>query len=308
MPISNKRHRPSTATAMALIASMLCLGAAPLLSYAESPAVNAATAESDATTLTTLTADQLSLLEKLDDADYMTRDLAMTTLLADDALTSKTLDQLYAAATSDEQRVRLRQVAVHHTARTISLRYVTKDDSAILGMSPAAVSTLSDDNTDKMAYTAILVRWTFPGSVAFAHLRQGDVITQVNGRPIPAAANGGQITSTFIQLIASSRAGDAMSFHVIRDDRALDIQLKLGSDRALQAIYQSARTAQSRQFNADVAQQIQNRLASLDQLAPSPALPLTLTLPAANASSTAGDDSPADAPANERVNVEAIFQ
>lgn len=276
MPIHAKRQRSSASftCATAIMAGMLFGIASPQVSYAQSPESETAAVESASPS-----AEQLAILKQLDDDDYMTRDLAMTALLTDDELSPQTLDQLYANATSDEQRVRLRQIVVHHTVRTLSLQYVTKADSAILGMSPAPLNNLPDDSN---AAPAILVRWTFPGSVAFAHLRQGDIITQVNGRPIPAGPNAGQVTSTFIQLIANCRVGDPMSFHVIRDGHELDIHLKLGSDRALQAVYQRARTAQSREFNADVAQKIEDRLKMLDQLEPaSEALKLTLPEPAA---------------------------
>lgn len=241
-----------------------------------------------------LTSEQQAILKQLNDNDYIARDLAMTTLLSDDALTDQTLDKFYQAANSAEQRVRLRQVAVHHTARRMSLKYTGPNDSAILGMSPAPQNNLPDDDNDRPP--AVVVRWTFPGSVAFAHLRQGDVITRVDNKPIPASSQTGQAVSTFIQLIASRRAGDSMSFRVLRDEHELDITLKLGSDRALQGIYQSARTAQSRQFNAACAKEIQDRLDALDKLSPTPDS-LKVTLPPANDTPEAPAENAAAEPA-----------
>ena len=222
-----------------------------------------------------LTDSQRVQLDKLDDPDEAVRDEVLTQLLAappNDAL----LGRFYVASVSPEQRARLRQVAIHHEGVKLMQPLLTPEDGAILGMSPIPQrvwlpgkdADQADSNSE--GFLGLAVRWTFPGSPAFAWLRQGDVITQVDHRPLGAVAGEGDLVTGFIRAIAQKKAGERLSLQVVRHGRVMDLTLALGSEAALRSLYIMGAGGPPRAYAPAYAAAIRKRLGALEVLKPSP--------------------------------------
>lgn len=172
-------------------------------------------------------------LAALGDKDYARRHAAMRTLLADDALSPPQVAEAYRKAESPEQRHRLVTLARHHFVRRMRLQlFNERDRLGALGLTHAAVSA---DQLE--AGAGVRVRNTLPGFPAHARLEAGDVITAIQGQPIPPGMSRDQITTHFGNLIQAMPAGKAAEFTVLRQDKTLTLTVTLASRDALDDMY-----------------------------------------------------------------------
>lgn len=225
--------------------------------------------------------DDAGLLARLGDPDFAVREAATAELLAGTALTDDRLTALLRAATTPEQRHRLMEVALHHTLSTIRRQEFPRGRAASLGVSHDAVGP---DPARGRAGGAARVVLTFPGFPGHDCLRNGDLITAIDGKPFPPDTSREQ----FAGRIRAYPAGTRVELTIERDGRAFTRTVELATREALEAMYSDVTIGLSfryAQLWADARREYERGL---------PTLPTLAADHAPEADKTDEDDTPAD--------------
>ena len=187
----------------------------------------------------------------LDHAEFAVRESAQAYLLTDNTLGKDALLKLIEQAKSPEQRQRLLQLAEHHVMRELRERDFglaaqrpleadpanfpqQRDRSASIGYSYDPV--LAHENPQAQL-PGVRVVATMPGFPGHAHLRQGDIIVQINGRGPSMHHTENDITDWVKIQIASKQAGQTIGVTVLRDGKPLAIQMVCAEGAALNRMY-----------------------------------------------------------------------
>lgn len=173
------------------------------------------------------------ILTQLGHRDYAQRQLAWRQLLADQDLTQKQIDHLYARTTSLEQRHRLLDVARHLLLRRIAEQVGADEKVAALGVGLAPVEHGQISGLEQGGCYVIKV---YPGLPAFALLAAGDMILAIDGAKLTERSRGKEI-DFFIDAIKARAPGDEIDIEVLRDGRTLHVKVKLASLAALRMLY-----------------------------------------------------------------------
>ncbi len=171
-----------------------------------------------------------AVLKQLDDEAFEVRERATEALLSDESLTEAQLLELMRGATTAEQRHRLLAVARHHTLRRARLADFPEDEAASLGISHDAISRHNDPSRQAGAVRVVLPLPGFPG---YNHLRAGDLIVALDGKPFPADLS----REFFAATIRGMKPGQQVTMKVQRGDREFDAKVTLASAKALEAMY-----------------------------------------------------------------------
>lgn len=177
--------------------------------------------------------DAQDILDRLDHPEHDTRQAATAELLADETLNEDKLAALLRRSDTPEQRHRLMSVARHHVLRLAREAQFPDDSNAALGISHDAVQR-TDEHGNRIG--AVYVVMTLPGFPGHAALRPGDIITALDGEPLPAGA----APDRFAAIIKSFDAGTQVTLTVHRDNQTFDAQVTLASAPALHAMYDDA--------------------------------------------------------------------
>lgn len=177
--------------------------------------------------------DHHSLLADLANADFTVRERATAALAADISLTPEAITELYAAATLPEQRHRLRTVARHHLVRPLQEAESRNGGPGSLGIGLAPGPPSGEPHR-----AVARVTQTLPGFPAFVHLVPGDLILEVDGRPVPRG-NAMEATLPLIGLIQSRQAGEVLRLTVVRHGQRMAVDVPLASLAALEQLYQA---------------------------------------------------------------------
>jgi len=171
-----------------------------------------------------------ALADQFDAESYAEREAASAALMSDDTLGFDDLRTLINGAETLEQRQRLLTVAQHHLIADAIDRDFLPAGMAALGLSyqevPASVLDRVDD-------AGVLVVFTLTGFPANAALRPGDIITRVDGRPLP----DGGAANRFGEVIQSHQAGAELDLTVYRGTEELTVQVELVSRIAMDAVF-----------------------------------------------------------------------
>lgn len=185
----------------------------------------------------------------LDDSSFATRRQAEDHLLTDDTLTFASIKPLIQSAESDEQRYRLLRVAEHHVMREVREQEFGNgaappqpfenqlripNNAAAIGFSYEAVP--AGDNPIETLQGVTVVA-TMPGFPGYAYLRTGDIIIAIDGDPAANRPRHQDVTAWISWRISTHRAGDPISFTIIREGRAKTINLHCAQASALSAMY-----------------------------------------------------------------------
>lgn len=194
--------------------------------------------------------DDASVLAALNDDDYPVRQAATQRLLAEDDLSPQTLDRLFAASRTPEQRHRLLRVARHHVIRRlIEQHFGDQVGPGSMGLSHHVVSvTGPDDSTER---TGVMVVMTLPGFPAYAMLEPGDVIVDFAGQPIPERMSPAQ----FQQMIRMHQAGEQIALTVMRHGKAIEVPFLLCQGQALSDVYDTAGVTLNEPYRAQWARE-----------------------------------------------------
>lgn len=187
-------------------------------------------------------ANQAKLLEKartllveLDDSKYLTRQAALSAMLALPTLSNEQLIDLAEQATGLEQRQALLIIAKHHLCRGLRETHFSQIGSGALGL---AHHTAPGTMHPTIRKAGVLVVATIPGFPAHQVLRAGDMIIEIDGQPIPQVMLTDRSGQRFRNVVESHNAGESLKLKVIRDGHAVDVAVVLASVRALERIYE----------------------------------------------------------------------
>jgi C-terminal processing protease CtpA/Prc len=182
-----------------------------------------------------LRAQEDTLLDALNHDEYPVREQATADLLADETLTAKRIDALFADAWSPEQRHRLVDIARHHFIRDIIRTEFGHGEQGSLGVtiSPGEIGQVAGLNQP-----GVFITRTHPGFPAYTKLKTDDLILAVNGNAPGPELTGGQLTSYLIERIKGYAAGEHVAMTIYRDGARHEVDIQLASRAALDAIYQ----------------------------------------------------------------------
>ncbi|MAE65387.1 MAG: hypothetical protein CMJ18_14035 [Phycisphaeraceae bacterium] len=194
----------------------------------------AARAEGDAAQGDALDRRLAGQLEALGSEKYEARTEATVRLLADTSISEDTIVQMYARATSVEQRERLLDIARHHLLRRLRIKLSPGSEDGSIGIYPAPMPRQA---LRKLRQPAIQVRRTLPGFPAYERLQAGDLILEIDGRRLGQKANGPDLSIQFVQMIKAKKAGRRIRLSILRYDQPKTVIVELAGRSALEAIY-----------------------------------------------------------------------
>lgn len=233
--------KDGVATRAGLICLVVCmfvaLSASPLLADDKEQADKASKFKLD---------DKLAKqLEELADADPKVRQNATRELMRNSKIGKQELTALYQNATIEEQRQRILRVARHHTIRRLA-RQVAGDGEfkGSVGVSHRGVSSdefqaLLPDIPEADKYQGgVYIRDTLAGFPGHVELEADDVIVAINGQPLtPNISMMG-----FGEMIEENKAGDVITFTVLRGEEFVEVSLILAPQKAMREIYAQSTT------------------------------------------------------------------
>ncbi|MEM0913684.1 MAG: PDZ domain-containing protein [Planctomycetota bacterium] len=168
-----------------------------------------------------------AVLDALDAPDYATREAATRALLTDPWRGLASLRRLWDRATTMEARHRLLSVIRHQFL-------VEQAEMMFPGVGRGAIGvshrTLGDTPGPPAGAQVVA---TLPGFPGHAHLRVGDVITAIEGRPLQA----GEDVEVLSERVQQLEQGAVVSLSVWRGGVVREIAFPLGSMNALVAMY-----------------------------------------------------------------------
>lgn len=193
------------------------------------------------------------VVARLNDPSFTVRQYAETHLLADNTLDRAALAELLKQATTAEQRNRLIRVAEHHVMREVREQTFGKDavaqdeqgpeqfrrfhilrESASVGFSYQPVISEDHANGDT---PAVRVTATMPGFPGHACLRPGDLVVGVGGQTANGIRHNDLMINWVSNRIANHQPGETIRFTIVREGKALEIELICAEGAALRAMY-----------------------------------------------------------------------
>ncbi len=178
-----------------------------------------------------------STLEDLASDDYAVRQAASVRLLTDLTLTPQGVAQMYASASSAEQRQRLLDVAQHLVVKQIVRALPVGDGSGAMGLTQRGLVAQQTPGLDQ---AAVLVMDRFRGFPAYEVLRRGDLILAVNGQPFAADLSAADATRVFGQAVRQTGAGNPVTLTVHRQGQRIEVTTELASYEAMIQVYGQA--------------------------------------------------------------------
>lgn len=170
------------------------------------------------------------ILDRLNDPDFAVRQQATRSLLQDTTLTLDTIVEWMSQAQTPEQRHRLLRVARHHLLR--QAREGGERDALLpaIGFSHEVLQAGVLSGVDSGAVHIVA---TLPGFPAHAYLAPGDVLIELDDRPLPADLT----PQVFQELLRQYRPGQMIALTVLRGRETVRVELQLASLEMLTTIY-----------------------------------------------------------------------
>jgi hypothetical protein len=179
-------------------------------------------------------------LERLNDPAYSVRREAFVELLTDQSMTVQSVRDLYAQATTPEQRHRLLDVARHHLLRNIMREKFADSARGSLGFTlnplPAASAVAG------VEHPAIVVVLTLPGFPAFAYLEPGDLIVGIDGRPIPDTLAPEAVSTYFTGRVKEHKPAEHIELDLVRQGRKVRVRFAVAPYEALEEFFDERAT------------------------------------------------------------------
>lgn len=173
------------------------------------------------------------LVRALGAESYEVRESAARRLMLRENLTPGRLNRAYRRAESPEVRHRLVRIARHRFFSADHIPASEPGKVASLGVAISSDNIISPKRYDKLDHPAFVVIRTLPGFPAYAHLRRGDWIVSINGKPFSDDLS----VRSFAARIKQYQPGEKVVLGVVRDDARVRIELKLASFARLHELY-----------------------------------------------------------------------
>ena len=174
------------------------------------------------------------LVANLDHRDLETRERATAQLMVHKGVDETQLRRAFSQRSSSERRNRLIRVAQHRFYARIAASYPKiRDERGALGIrlskGPGTAGpteyVLYPSQDRSLPSPALVIAQTIPGFPAFVHLRAGDKVIQINGKPFSDALTD----QDFIARLAPLKMDEQIKLRVIRDGETQDVTLRMGS-------------------------------------------------------------------------------
>lgn len=175
-----------------------------------------------------------SLVTALSSAEFAEREAAHHRLLMDDSLTIDMLAGLYRDAQTLEERQRLHDIARHHILRLLRLKQRVDNDAAAVGVS---LRGLGAQDVPQVGQPGAMVVTTLPGFPGHSHLREGDIIIEVNGQRVPQQSTAVAAMQGIIALIQQRKAQQSVDVTIVRGDERMKVTFDLAAYEALSRMY-----------------------------------------------------------------------
>ena len=176
-----------------------------------------------------------AILSDLNADTYAARESATRKLLADDGIDPQAVADLYAKATTPEQRNRLIDAARHHFIRRLRLQLFP---GARLGALGVIQSAMAADQLPKIGRPAARVVATLPGFPAYVVLSAGDLVLAVNDEGLPPNLSPEETSAHFGRMIIDHRQDSVITLTVWRDERTIQVPVRLASSDAIRNMFE----------------------------------------------------------------------
>lgn len=173
--------------------------------------------------------DFAATIAALDAPDYATRADATDALLTDAQWNIDRLAELYAQATTAEQRHRIRRAARHHSLVVMRTEKFEGGGGGSLGVVHAVQKIGPPVEAQEMQQGYAQIIRVLPGFPAAGRLQPGDRVTAVDDQPVM----GTDGATSFEKLLQMRPAGDTIALTVQRGTQTLRIEIELASNKAL---------------------------------------------------------------------------
>lgn len=187
-------------------------------------------------------ADQadLALVKQLGSESYEVREHALNELLRDETLEEERVFALYTLCETEEQRQRLREVAMHHMLRAVVDaigKEVAAEEQWVGGALGIRTDALTPAQLPELKLSAIRVTKRLPGFPAYETLRQDDLIVAIQGQLLPAFNDGESVRDEFGRVVKGLGMGKKARMTVVRGGERIDINVELTCFAALEEVF-----------------------------------------------------------------------
>jgi C-terminal processing protease CtpA/Prc len=173
------------------------------------------------------------LIKRLTHEDFGVREQATEQLMSHATFDEKALRKAFKVQIHPEVRNRLMKVAKHRFFQQMATQFaVIPGDRGALGirLSPNNRSdptqyVLYPSDHPSLPNAALVIAQTIPGFPAHIHLRRGDLVIGVNGKPLTDALTD----QDFIARLAPQRKGQKLAMRIVRDGKTREIDVEMGS-------------------------------------------------------------------------------
>ena len=222
-------HQPPPSFRLAILALALALTLPASFAAAQNDGDDAGASEQQSS------APVGQLIDDLDAEDYERREQATTALMRRRDVEDPRIAEAIATADSPEQRHRLRRVLLHWFFRRFNPSNAPRrdDQRGSIGIQVSNANIIRPQQHDQLEHAALMISGRRPGFPGYALLRPGDLLVKINGHAL--ADNYSQ--DDFIEYLKRFRAGQTVTFELLRHGRRRRVDLTMASYQRLTDVY-----------------------------------------------------------------------